>query len=414
MNKLIRNIKIFGHQSYFFDLLILDGKVAEIAEDRHINSDRIAADDILDLDGCVASRGFVDMHVHFREPGQTDKETIETGVMAAAKGGFTTVVCMPNTVPPIDNADTLLEVDRKGRQAKLVRVLVAGALSKGQAGLELSDIEGMDAAETLSKELTGHGIAALTEDGKSLRDEALMERVCYEASKRGLLIMDHAEPEEEIIARDIELARKTGARFHIQHVSRKGSVELIRAAKASGVPITCETAPHYFSLTASDVGRLGEWGALAKMNPPLGTDEDRQAIIIGLLDDTIDVIATDHAPHELSLKALGYDAAPNGVSGLETAFSVSYTALVKSGYLTLEALVQKLCDVPERILGLTPPHASEFGKDLDLVLFDTTEEYEIDTEKFVSKGKNSPFGGKKVCGKVLLTICGGNVTYSAL
>ncbi|MDR1796371.1 MAG: dihydroorotase [Clostridiales Family XIII bacterium] len=335
--------------------------------------------------GLTAVPGLVDLHVHFREPGFPQKEDIASGMAAARAGGFACVCMMPNTRPPIDSVETLLAVDAKGSGSPCLG-LAASAMTIGQAGKELVDFAAMDAAPTLCKELTGHGVCGISEDGMTLADEGLMERVCREAARLDLPVMDHCEPETETILRDIALANRTGARFHIQHVSRKASVAAIRRAKRDGVPVTCETAPHYFALNGSSG---------AKMNPPLGSEEDRLAIIEGLRDGTIDCIATDHAPHEKAVKeGIPYEQVANGVIGLETSLAVSYTTLVAGGYLLLEDLVRLMSTRPAEIIGL--PRGA-----LGTLLLDVETEYAIDREGFLSKGRNTPFDGMLVRGRIL-------------
>jgi dihydroorotase len=345
----------------------------------------------------VRAPGFVDLHVHFRDPGFPGKETVASGLAAAAAGGYACVCMMPNTRPPIDGAEALLAVDAKAAVATTVATatpkaaavplcFAVGAMTLGQAGRELADFDAMDAAPTTCRARTGHGVCGISEDGKTLRDAALMERVALAAARLGLPVMDHCEPEEETIARDIELARRTGARFHIQHVSLAGSVALIREAKRAGLPITCETAPHYFAMSRET--------SRAKMNPPLGTEADRLAILEGLIDGTIDCIATDHAPHEAAVKeGLPYDQIANGVIGLETAFPVAYTTLVAGGYLTFEQLIRLMSTRPAEIIGLAP-------ENLGTVLLDLETEYTIDSSTFRSKSRNTPFDGWTVRGRV--------------
>ena len=342
---------------------------------------------------------FVDIHVHFREPGFTEKEDIMSGARAAAAGGYRAVCMMPNTSPAIDDPIVLGAVDQRCRMAREetgVFVFAASSMTLSQAGKELVDFSSMDESPTLCRELTGHGICGISEDGRTLLDEGLMERVCEVAARLGLLIMDHAEPETEMIRRDIALSKRTGARFHIQHVSKAESVELLREAKAEGVRITCETAPHYFALTA-DAAKPERQGTNAKMNPPLGTERDRQAVIEGLTCGTIDCIATDHAPHETAAKSLPFDEAANGVIGLETAFPVSYTTLIKSGILTLEDLVRLMSTRPAEIIGLPPDYDSYIEIDLD-------KQWVIDAGTFHSKGRNTPFDGMSVFGRVVKTV----------
>ncbi|MDR1496056.1 MAG: dihydroorotase [Clostridiales Family XIII bacterium] len=442
-----------------------DGKAARASS---VREDSL----VIDGGGLYLAPGFVDMHVHFRDPGFPEKEEIASGSRAASRGGYTTVCCMPNTSPAIDDAETVEYVDARGRAAGLVNVFAVGALTVGQRGAELADMAGMDAADTLCRELTRHGIAGVSEDGKSLMDEGLMRKALLLAKSLGLPLMDHAEDsalaggcvnegrvseklgvrglparaETNIIERDIRLASETGARVHLQHVSTAAGVALIRKAKAAGVSITAETAPHHFTLTedlllALPPGRR----ASAKMNPPLRTEADRLAIIEGLADGTIDAIATDHAPHEAEAKALPLEQAPFGIVGLETAFAASYTELVLRGPLTLPQLIDKMSTTPARLIGLgtlgtlgdgtilshgTPGddpvlsrQQSETlrlgrgevreGAVADLALLELETPYRIDSASFASKGKNTPFDGCEVRSRVLMTIRGGKVTCDA-
>jgi len=356
----------------------------------------------------VKAPAFVDIHVHFREPGFPEKEDIRSGSLAAVAGGYRAVCMMPNTCPSVDRPSVLLEADRLGREACKdtgVLVLAASAMTLSQEGDELVDFGAMDAADTCLRALTGHGVCGISEDGKTLRDEKQMEQVCSAAVRLGLPVMDHAEPEAETIRRDIELARRTGARFHIQHVSLGESVDLLRAAKAEGLPVTCETAPHYFALTEKET-KPERQGVNAKMNPPLRTEQDRLAIVEGLADGTIDCIATDHAPHEDAAKSLPFDEAANGIIGLETAFPVAYTMLVKSGALTFERLMRLMSARPAEIIGLPPAKDSYVELDLDTP-------WVIDADAFLSKGRNTPFAGMEVYGRVARVVSGGHAVYTS-
>ena len=356
--------------------------------------------------GLVRVPAFVDVHVHFREPGFSEKEDILSGARAAAAGGYRAVCMMPNTLPAIDGVAVLLEIERRVREAFSetgVRVFAVSAMTLSQAGREIVDFKAMDKAETCCRELTGHGVCGISEDGKTLRDNALMERVCAEALRLGLPIMDHAEPEAEIIRRDIELSRSTGARFHIQHVSLAESVELLRRAKKEGLPVTCEAAPHHFALTEAET-RPEKQGTNAKMSPPLRSEQDKLALIEGLVDGTIDCIATDHAPHEEAAKALPFKEAANGIVGLETAFPVAYTELVKSGALTMKDLVRLMSERPAEIIGLPLAEGAYVELDLDA-------SWTIEPDAFYSKGRNTPFAGRRVYGRVVRTVLGGSEVY---
>ncbi|MDR1572364.1 MAG: dihydroorotase [Clostridiales Family XIII bacterium] len=388
---------------------------------------------VVDASGCAVVPGLIDLHVHFREPGACHKEDIASGSLAAAKGGYTTVCCMPNTDPAIDGPETLAFVDRRGREAGRVNLLAAGAMTRGQAGAELSDIDGMCALRTRCGELAGRGICALTEDGKTLMDPALMRRLAEKAAGLGLPVMDHAESravsglaasggpasagswpagacpkaEADIVARDIRLAAETGCRMHIQHVSAKESVALLREARARGRGISAETAPHYLALT-EDALRLH--GADAKMNPPLRGEADRQAVLEGIADGSIGLIATDHAPHAEEEKARGIESAPFGVTGLETGFAVSYTVLVMGGVVTLAGLIRLMSASPAALAGL-PRGRIAVGDAADIAVIDIGRPYRIDRDTFVSKGKNTPFHGMRVYGRTRCTILGGRMVW---
>ena len=377
----------------------------------------------LDASGLVAAPAFFDMHVHFREPGQTDKEDIASGSAAAAAGGAARVLCMANTIPPIDSPELVSAVIQKSKSAP-VRVYQAAAVTKGLLGRELTDFAALKKA----------GAAALSDDGRPITDAALMLEALRRANELDMLIIAHSEDssltdgkainlgavserlgisgrpafaEEYMVARDAMLASLAGARVHIAHVSTARSVEIIRRAKAEGVRISCETAPHYFSFTEDVVAELG---SAAKMYPPLRTEKDRLAVIAGLRDGTIDCIATDHAPHTRAEKALDLEAAPAGVVGLETLLSASLSALYRGGALTLPKLMEKLSLAPARLLGL-PGGSLAPGNPADLVLFDPREEYRVDTSLFLSKGRSTPFSGKKLSGLVMMTLRAGRIIY---
>ena len=352
--------------------------------------------EVIDARGKWVAPAFLDLHVHLREPGAEYKEDIESGCRAAKNGGFTKICCMPNTNPVTDRKEAVSYIKSKASSVKGVEVFVIGAATKGQMGKELSDIKGM-AAE---------GICAVSEDGKSVMNSALMRDVMLECRKFGLTFFSHAEDEnlaglpigeELIIARDILLAKETGCRLHLCHVSTEGSCDLIRKAKACGINVTAETAPHYFTLDERSVKR----DANKKMNPPLRTAKDVAAVKEALKDKTIDVIATDHAPHARFEKEVEFDNAPNGVIGLETSFAVSYTGLVKTGILTPLELISKMSSRPAEILGIKPTGISA-GQPADIVLIDVDEEYIIDSKDFCSKSVNSPFTGMRVYGRPVI------------
>jgi dihydroorotase len=407
-----------------YDIYIEKGKITEIREAGAIIPDT----EYIDASDKLVVPGLIDLHVHFRDPGYTYKEDIISGSKAAAKGGFTTVCCMPNTDPVTDNPKTVLYIDQK---ADGINLLPVASITKGQEGEELVDIEKLIALSTRSHQLTDRGIAAISEDGKTVADTRLMRMAMERAKSFNLPIFSHCEdqkltggsirlgerskelgiegiPKETeaiIVARDILLAKETGCKLHLCHISTKESIDLIRMAKDCGLDITAETAPHYFTLTDRDVEN-----GLRKMNPPLGDQEDMLAIREGLKDGTIDAIATDHAPHHESEKMVDIEEAAFGVVGLETSFAVSYTELVKKGILTTMELIDRMSVRPAKILGIDRG-VIDVGRAADLTIIDIKDEYRIDSSDFVSKGKNTPFEGMKVFGKVVYTLVEGKVIY---
>jgi dihydroorotase len=401
------------------DVLVEDGMIKKIGAALPVKAERV-----IDAAGCYVMPGFIDMHVHLRDPGQEYKETVETGLRAAVHGGFTTIVAMPNTKPIVDNPDVVRYVHNKAQDIGLAHVLQAGAMTRGERGEELSDIEGMVEA----------GIPALSEDGKSVMNAQLCREAMTLAMKYDIPVLAHCEDrnlvnggvvnedgnaqrlglkgiansvEDVIAARDMILARETGAALHLCHCSTKGSVQMLRFAKQVGLRVTAEACPHHFTLTSSDIP---EDDANYKMNPPLRTQEDVDALKEGLRDGAIDVIATDHAPHTAIEKGEGLKHAPFGIAGLETVASLVMTELVEPGYLTMMQMAEKMSYNPAKILGLDRGVAEE-GKPADLVVFDPQREYVINPADFYSKGKNTPFAGRKVRGMVMATVVDGRVVY---
>jgi len=377
---------------------------------------------ILDASGKLILPGFVDLHVHFRQPGREDKETIETGSRAAVQGGFIAVCPMPNTDPVIDHRGAVEWVRQEAGRVGLIDVLPVGALTRGQRGEELTDFG----------ELFEAGCAALSDDGKPLANSLLMRRALEYAKTFARPVIQHAEDpvlcaggvihegristtlglrgipaeaETVMIARDLALAELTGGWIHFAHVSCARSVELIRQAKRRGVRVTCEVTPHHLALTDEAVA---DFNTAAKVNPPLRSEQDRLALIEGLKDGTIDCIATDHAPHTEWEKEADFDSAPFGTSGLETALGVCATTLVKSGLLSWSQLAEKLATNPSRIAGLNG-HGLGNGQPANLTMVDPDAAWVVDPAQFVSKGKHSPFAGWTVRGRVVKVIRRGSV-----
>ena len=402
------------------DLLIENGRVARLAGTGTIPA---AGHEVQDCRGLVVCPGFIDLHVHLREPGQEYKETIASGGQAAAAGGFTAVACMPNTQPVNDNAAVTRFILEKAASARQVRVYPVAAISQGSEGKILAEYGELKAA----------GAAALSDDGRPVSNAQLMRRALEYAHTFDLLVISHAEDLEltghgvmheglvsvqlglrgipaaaETVAvfRDCELARLTGARLHIAHVSAAGTVEIIRQFKAQGAPISAETAPHYFTLTHEAVQG---YDTNAKMNPPLRTEADVAAIKQGLADGTLDCIATDHAPHSVLEKDLEFDQAANGIIGLETAVGLSLQ-LVATGVLTLPQLVAKLSTNPARLLGV-PGGILREGAPADITVLDLHRPWTVDVAAFKSKSRNCPFHGWQLPGRAVMTVVGGEVVW---
>lgn len=404
------------------DLIIENGVIREICPPDTLGERAEEEyERIIDGTGLVTAPGLVDVHVHFRDPGLTYKEDIHTGAAAAAKGGFTTVVCMANTKPIADNEETLRYVLEEGKKTG-IHVLSCAAVSKGFKGEELTDMEGLLAA----------GAAGFTDDGIPLMDGPFVLKAMEEAARLDTVISFHEEDksfirenginhgavsdqlgiygspslaEDSLVARDCMIALETGARIDVQHISSGYSVELVRLAKRLGADVWAEVTPHHFTLTEEAVL---EHGTLAKMNPPLRTELDRQMLIAGLKDGTIDLIATDHAPHSKEEKDKPLTEAPSGIIGLETALSLGIEQLVKPGHLSLLELMEKMSLNPARLYKLDCGHIC-VGAPADLVIFDENEIWTAD--QFASRASNTPFLGRTMTGKVKYTICGGKVVY---
>ncbi|HKL79520.1 MAG TPA: dihydroorotase [Mobilitalea sp.] len=406
-----------------YDVLIEDDRIKKIGLNIHMEETGCLT--IIDAEGSYVMPGFIDLHVHLREPGFEYKETILTGSMAAAAGGFTTICPMPNTKPVMDNVDTLRLFQEKAKKEGVVNILPIGAVTIGQNGLTLMDIKAM--AEI--------GAVALSEDGKSVMDTALYAKGMRIAAECKLPIFAHCEDkslvgngvinaglkaeelglpgisnavEDIIVARDILLAKETGVRLHLCHCSTRDSVKLIAFAKKEGLKVTGEVCPHHFTLSDEDIpGDNPDY----KMNPPLRNLQDVIALKEALRDGIIDVIATDHAPHSEEEKSGSFLNSPFGIVGLETAFALTMTELVKPGFLTPGQMVEKLSMNPAGILGIDKGSIGE-GCIADIVIADPNSEYVIDRNSFYSKGSNTPFHGKKVSGRVLYTLVTGKIVYS--
>ncbi|MBR5724680.1 MAG: dihydroorotase [Bacteroidales bacterium] len=399
------------------DLLVRDGRIAAIGPDIRYASDA----QTVDCSGKFVSAGFVDVHVHFREPGQSYKETVRTGSLAAAHGGYTTVCTMPNLDPVPDSADTLaLEQEIIDRDA-CIEVLPYAAITRGRKGLELVDFAA----------LKGRCVA-FSDDGSGVQSEQMMRSAMQAAAREDVILAAHCEDNSLLrggyihdgryaaahghrgicsesewgqIRRDLLLAEETGCRYHVCHISCAESVELIRSAKARGVRVTCETAPHYLTLCEDDLQEDGRF----KMNPPLRRAEDRQALIEGLRDGTIDAIATDHAPHSAEEKSRGLEGSAMGVVGLETAFPVLYTELVIPGKLPLERIIEALTSGPRGAFRLDGGLQS--GERADLTVIDPEAAWTVDPADFLSLGRATPFAGKRVRSRIVLTLKDGKPVY---
>lgn len=421
MGLLIKNA-VLAMTNETIDLLCEEGKITRmelgISEDAH---------EVIDARGLLLAPGLVDIHVHLRDPGQTAKEDIVSGTAAAAAGGFTAVACMPNTKPVGDSAEVMQYIQDRAQREGSARVLPIAAVTLGQKGETMTDFAALWQA----------GACAFSDDGVPVMSDEIMRDAMIEASRLGTVVISHCEDaemvqnyacnegrisellgipgrpaiaEDKMVERDCQLALQTGARVHIAHVSTMGATQIIRAAKAAGAPVTAETCPQYFIFTEDLVP---EKGTMARVNPPLRTKEDREAILAGVLDGTLDVIVTDHAPHTDEEKARPLTDAPSGMVGLETSFAACMTYLVKPGHLTTAQLIEKMSAIPSRLIGHDGGRV-EVGAPADLMLFDPDEVWTVDPAKFRSKAHNTPFGGLELTGRVKTTICGGRVTFQSL
>ena len=419
MRYLLQNAQILSSGGVFraADVLLSGGRIVSIGDRISCPADAVS----IDLHKAVLFPGFVDVHVHLREPGFSYKETIRTGTLAAAHGGFAHVAAMPNLDPVPDCAAALAVQRAIIEKDALVHVHPYGAVSVGEKGERLADLDGL-----------APGVIAFSDDGRGVQSESLMREAMMQCRRLGKILAAHCEDNSLLhggyihdgayarahghrgicsesewgpIARDLRLAEETGCAYHVCHVSTKESVALIRAAKRRGVDVTCETAPHYLTFTDEDLQEDGRF----KMNPPLRAREDRDALIEGLLDGTIDMLVTDHAPHSLEEKARGLEKSAMGVVGLETSFAASYTALVQTGILPLGKLVDLMHGAPMRRFGCGTELAE--GQPADLTAFDLTKTYTVDPETFLTMGRATPFAGRALTGVCKLTMIGGEPVW---
>lgn len=402
------------------DVFVRDGVIAPLPAEPPPDAE------IVDARGLVVTPGLIDLHVHLREPGGEDAETIETGSRAAARGGFTAVVAMPNTKPPLDTPERVAAVKRRGEEVGLTRVIPSACITLGRAGASTSDIPALLHA----------GARALTDDGNTVQSDALMMQAMRLAWEFGVVIMDHAqdrdmekggvmhegecsrrwklpgipsEAEMKIVRRDIELAERTGCALHIQHVSCGASCELIRAARARGVRVSGELTPHHLALCDEDIDPAN---ADFKMNPPLRSRADREALVHAIADGSLQAFATDHAPHTRAAKSRGFLEAPFGIVGLETAVGVTYTGLVKTGLMSLSDWVARWTTGPAAILGLAEP-SLKAGAVADIAVLNLKDEWIVRAAGFASLSRNTPFEGRRLTGRAARTILGGKTAWSA-
>lgn len=417
---LLKNAAVFYKNKFTVtDVLVQNGTIAEISP--AVDASLFPKAEVFDLNNCFLFPGLVDVHVHFREPGFLYKETIQTGSRAAAHGGITHVCTMPNLNPVPDTAEHLEQQLAATRKDACVHIYPYGAITKGEAGQELADMAGM-----------ADNVIGFSDDGKGVQEESMMRRAMQEAARLHKIIAAHCEVNELLhggyihdgeyarahghrgicsesewrqVERDLRLCEETGCSYHVCHISTKETVELIRQAKARGVDVTCETGPHYLVMNDSMLQEDGRF----KMNPPIRSEADRRALLEGLLDGTIDMIVTDHAPHSAEEKSRGLAKSLMGVVGLETSFAVMYTRLVKTGVISLEKLMELMHTNPSRRFGIGSP--IEVGKPADLTVFDLNRSFTVDPEQFESKGKSTPFAGETLFGICKLTMVNGRLVW---
>ncbi len=423
MKLLIKNGTVIDpsrHIDKKMDVLMENGKICKLGKNIRENGC-----EIFNAKDMIVSPGLIDMHAHLREPGREDAETIATGTASAAKGGFTSVCCMPNTEPAIDNQSVVKFVLEKAEKNSNINVFVIGAITKGREGKELAEIADMNDA----------GIVAVSDDGNWVENSTLMRRALEYSETFNILVISHCEDktlsgkgvmneshtstvlglegipikaEEIAVFRDISLAKMLNARIHIAHVSSGGTVALIKEAKSRNIKVSCEVTPNHFTLTEE---AIRDYDTNTKVNPPLRSGDDIKAIKKGLADGTIDVIATDHAPHTITEKEYEYNNAPFGIIGFETAAGLAITELVHSKVLSLSQLIEKLSCNPAKILGFETKGTLKIGSDADITIIDENKEWIVDVNRFLSKSKNSPYHNRKLKGKVMATIVNGKIVY---
>ena len=423
MKLLIKNGTVIDPSQHIdkkMDVLMENGKICKLGKNIRENGC-----EIFNAKDMIVSPGLIDMHAHLREPGKEDAETIATGTASAAKGGFTSVCCMPNTEPAIDNQSVVKFVLEKAEKNSNINVFVIGAITKGREGKELAEIGDMKNA----------GIVAVSDDGNWVENSALMRRALEYSETFNILVISHCEDktlsgkgvmneshtstvlglegipikaEEIAVFRDISLAKMLNARIHIAHVSSGGTVALIKEAKSRNIKVSCEVTPNHFTLTEE---AIRDYDTNTKVNPPLRSGDDIKAIKRGLADGTIDVIATDHAPHTITEKEYEYDNAPFGIIGFETAIGLALTELVHSKVLSLSQLIEKLSCNPAKILGFETKGTLKIGSDADITIIDENKEWIVDVNRFLSKSKNCPYHNRRLKGKVIATIVNGKIVF---